>query len=50
MSEKHIEQMAGGIKITPRNLALIKTDRNKNNFDDKNVDETDKNYINILLF
>ena len=35
MSEKHIEQMAGGIKITPRNLALIKTDRNKNNFDDK---------------
>ena len=50
MSEKHIEQMAGGIKITPRNLAFIKTDRNKNNFDDKNVDETDKNYINILLF
>ena len=50
MSEKHIEEIAGGIKIKPRNLPFIKSDRNKNNFDDKNVDETDKNYINILLF
>ena len=50
MSENHIEQIVRGIKITLRNLPFITTDRNKNNFDDKNVDETDKNYINILLF
>ncbi len=50
MSEKHIEEMAGGIKITPKNLPFITNDRKKNNFDDKNVDETDKIYINILLF
>ena len=45
MSENHIEQIVRGIKITLRNLPFITTDRNKNNFDDKNVDETDKNYI-----
>ena len=50
MSEKHIEQMAGGIKITPRNLAFIKTDRNKNNFDDKNVDETIKTILTFYYF
>ena len=53
MSENHIEQMAGGIKITPRNLSFITTDRNKNKFNDSDVDETInwiKIYINILLF
>jgi energy-coupling factor transporter ATP-binding protein EcfA2 len=40
LSEKHLEQMAGGIKITPRNLIFLITDRNKNNFDDSNLDET----------
>ena len=40
LSEKHLEQMAGGIKITPRNLIFLITDRNRNNFDDSNLDET----------
>jgi hypothetical protein len=33
MSENHLEQMAGGIKITPRNLVFLTTDQNKNTFD-----------------
>ncbi len=37
ISENHLEQMAGGIKITPRNLAFITTDQNKNMF--KKLDE-----------
>jgi len=40
ISEKHLEKMAGGIKITPRNLIFLTTDRNKNDFDDSNLDET----------
>jgi len=40
ISENHLEQMAGGIKITPRNLAFMTTDRNKCKFDDNKVDET----------
>ena len=42
ISENHLEQMAGGIKITPRNLAFITTDQKKNqkSFDDTNIDET----------
>ena len=40
ISENHLEQMAGGIKITPRNLSFITTDQNKNNFDDTNIDDT----------
>ena len=48
MSEKHIEEIAGGIKIKPRNLPFIKTDRNKNNFDDKNVDES-INWIKLFI-
>ena len=42
ISENHLEQMAGGIKITPRNLAFITTDQNKNkkSFDDTNIDDT----------
>ena len=42
ISENHLEQMAGGIKITPRNLAFLITDKNSknNNFNDNNIDET----------
>ena len=48
ISENHLEQMAGGIKITPRNLAFLTTDRNKNDFDDNKVDET-VNWIKSVL-
>ena len=40
ISENHLEQMAGGIKITPRNLIFLTIDRNKNDFDNNNLDET----------
>ena len=50
ISEKYIEQMAGGIKITPRNLAFITTDRNKNKFDDTNVEQTIKWLKSMLTF
>ena len=40
VSKNHLEQMAGGIKITPRNLIFLITDKNKNDFDDSNLDET----------
>jgi len=39
VSENHLEQMAGGIQITTRNLNFLITDRNKNDFDDSNLDE-----------
>ena len=39
VSENYLEQMAGGIKITPRNLIFLITDRNKNHFDVNNLDE-----------
>ena len=29
ISENHLEQMAGGIKITPRNLTFITTNQKK---------------------
>ena len=48
MSENHIEQIIRGIKITLRNLPFITTDRNKNNFDDKNVDES-INWIKLFI-
>ena len=48
ISENHLEQMVGGIKITPRNLAFLTTDRNKNKFDDNKVDET-VNWIKSVL-
>ena len=48
MSENHIEQLVRGIKITLRNLPFITTDRNKNNFDDKNVDES-INWIKLFI-
>ena len=48
MNENHIEQIVGGIKITLRNLPFIKTDRNKNNFDDKNVDGS-INWIKLFI-
>ena len=48
MSENHIEQIVRGIKITLRNLPFITTDRNKNNFDDKNVDES-INWIKLFI-
>ena len=32
--------MAGGIKITPRNLSFIIADKNKSEFKDNKVDET----------
>jgi len=40
ISENHLEQMAGGIKITPRNLIFLIRDMNKNDFDNRNLDET----------
>ena len=48
ISENHLDQMAGGIKITPRNLAFMTTDRNKNTFDDNNATET-VNWIKSIL-
>ena len=48
MSENHLEQMAGGIKITPRNLAFLTTDQNKNPFDATDKDET-VNWIKSVL-
>ena len=42
MSENHLEQMAGGIKITPRNLKFLITDKNKNSFDDNDIEQTAK--------
>jgi hypothetical protein len=48
ISENHLDQMAGGIKITPRNLAFLTTDRNKNDFDDNDVKET-VNWIKSVL-
>ena len=51
--ENHLEQMAGGIKITPRNLAFITTDQNKNNFDDTNIDDTMywiRSFLNFYYF
>ena len=40
VSENHLELMTGGIKITPRNLIFLIINRNKNHFDDSNLDET----------
>ena len=50
ISESHLEQMAGGIKITPRNLAFIITDKNNNEFDDSDIDETVKWIKSSLTF
>jgi len=50
MSENHIEQMAGGIKFSPRNLVFVTTDRNKNTFNDTNVNETINWIKSILTF
>ena len=50
MSENHLEQMAGGIKITPRNLAFLITDQNKNTFDETNVDSTVNWLQSVLTF
>ena len=50
MSENHLEQMAGGIKITPRNLAFLITDQNKNKFDETNVDSTVNWLQSVLTF
>ena len=50
ISENHVDQMAGGIRITPRNLIFLIADRNKNNFDDNNVDETVKWIKSSLTF
>ena len=50
LSEGHLSQMAGGIKITPRNLIFLITDRKKNRFDDTNLDETVKWLKSSLTF
>ena len=50
ISENHLEQMAGGIKITPRNLAFITTDQNKKNFDDTDKNETMRWIKSVLTF
>jgi hypothetical protein len=42
ISENHLDQMARGIKITPRNLAFMTTDRNKTVFADIDIDEAIK--------
>ena len=48
MSENHLEQMAGGIKITPRNLVFLTTDQNKSTSDFADKDET-VNWIKSVL-
>ena len=50
LSEGHLSQMEGGIKITPRNLIFLITDRKKNSFDDTNLDETVKWLKSSLTF
>ena len=50
ISENNLDQMAGGIKITPRNLAFLTTDRNKNKFKDNNVKQTVKWLKSVLTF
>ncbi len=42
--------MAGGIKITPRNLSFILTDKNKTKFSDNKTDETLKWIKSTLIF
>ena len=42
--------MAGGIKITPRNLSFIITDKNKTKFSDNKTDETLKWIKSTLIF
>ena len=49
ISENHLDQMAGGIKITPRNLSFIIADKNKSEFKDNKVDETLRWIKSILL-
>jgi hypothetical protein len=50
ISENNLDQMAGGIKITPRNLAFLTTDRNKNKFKDNDVKQTIKWLKSVLTF
>ena len=50
ISENHLDQMAGGIKITPRNLAFITTDQNKNEFNDTDINETIHWIKSVLTF
>jgi hypothetical protein len=50
ISENNLDQMAGGIKITPRNLTFLTTDRNKNKFKDNDVKQTVKWLKSVLTF
>jgi hypothetical protein len=50
LSENNLEQMAGGIPITPRNLAFITKDQNKNIFNDTDINETMDWIKSILNF
>ena len=45
LSENHLEQMARGIKIIPRNLSFLITDMNKNLFNVNNKKEVKLNKI-----
>ena len=50
VSEKHSEQLAGGIQITPRNLSFLIKDMNKNLFNDKSeVKKTKRNSNGLNL-
>ena len=42
--------MVCGIKFTPRNLAFLTTDRNKNKFNDNDEEETVKWIKSVLTF
>ena len=50
ISENHLDQMVCGIKFTPRNLAFLTTDRNKNKFNDNDEKETVKWIKSVLTF
>ena len=45
LSENHLEQMVGGIKITQRNLSFLITDMNKSLFNANNKKEVKLNKI-----
>ena len=50
ISENHLDQMVGGIKITPRNLAFILKDKINKEFDEKNSEEIVKWLKSVLTF